>query len=170
MAEKKIETTEAAETEVVVETAVETTPAPEAKVARTAPALPEGEHYIWGTGRRKAAVARVRIRPGTGEFLINKRPSDEYFVQAKDRDTIIVPLQSCGLLKAYDVFVNVNGGGFTGQAGAVSLGLSRALARHMPDIEHDLRSKGLLTRDARAKERKKPGQPGARKRFQFSKR
>jgi len=169
MAEKKIETTEAAETEAVVET-VETTPAPEVNVARTAPALPEGEHYIWGTGRRKAAVARVRIRPGTGEFLINKRPSDEYFVQAKDRDTIILPLQSSGLLKAYDVFVNVNGGGFTGQAGAVSLGLSRALARHMPDIEHDLRSKGLLTRDARAKERKKPGQPGARKRFQFSKR
>ena len=167
---EKIETTEAAETEAVVETAIETTPAPEVKVARTAPALAEGEHYIWGTGRRKAAVARVRIRPGTGEFQINKRPSDEYFVQAKDRDTIIAPLQAGGVLKAYDVFVNVNGGGFTGQAGAVSLGLSRALARSLPDIEHDLRSKGLLTRDARAKERKKPGQPGARKRFQFSKR
>ena len=74
------------------------------------------------------------------------------------------------MLKSYDVFVNVSGGGFTGQAGAVSLGLARALAKHMPETEHDLRDKGLLTRDARAKERKKPGQPGARKRFQFSKR
>ena len=138
--------------------------------SRSAPPLPAGTHFIWGTGRRKAAIARVRIRPGAGEFKVNKRDKDEYFVQEKDRDTITAPLATLGMLKSFDVFVNVNGGGFTGQAGAVCLGLARALARHMPESEHDLRDKGLLTRDARAKERKKPGQPGARKRFQFSKR
>jgi small subunit ribosomal protein S9 len=151
----------------------ETTDAPAELVeskTRTAPPLPEGEHFIWGTGRRKSSVARVRIRPGDGQFVINKRTKDEYFLHEKDRQIILAPLATAGLLKAYDVFVNVQGGGYTGQAGAVQLGLARAISKHLPEVEHDLRAKGLLTRDARMVERKKPGQPGARKRFQFSKR
>lgn len=138
--------------------------------SRTAPALPEGTHYIWGTGRRKSAVARVRIRPGSGKFMVNKRDKDEYFTRSRDQQEVISPLKATGMLTSYDVYVNVGGGGATGQAGAVSLGLARAMAKHMPEVDHNLREKGLLTRDARMKERKKPGQPGARKRFQFSKR
>ncbi len=143
---------------------------PKATPSRTAPPLPADAHYIWGTGRRKAAVARVRIRPGSGNFLVNKRKMDEYFPRLCDQESVLAPLQILGMLVSYDVWVNVNGGGATGQAGAVTLGLARALAKHIPEVEHDLRGKGLLTRDARMKERKKPGQPGARKRFQFSKR
>ena len=138
--------------------------------SKTAPPLPENTHYIWGTGRRKAAIARVRIRPGTGNITINKREMTEYFTTERDRQSVVSPLKVAGMLKSYDIWANVGGGGFTGQAGAVMLGLARALARHIPEIEHDLRSKGLLTRDSRMKERKKPGQPGARKSFQFSKR
>ena len=148
----------------------EAPPEPEPKPSRTAPPLPADAHYIWGTGRRKAAIARVRIKPGSGNFLINKRKMDEYFPKLCDQQSILAPLQLLGMLSSYDVWANVNGGGATGQAGAVTLGLARALSKHIPDIEHDLRGKGLLTRDARMKERKKPGQPGARKRFQFSKR
>lgn len=144
--------------------------APAPKPSRQAPPLPEGKHYIWGTGRRKAAVARVRIRPGSGKFLVNKREKDEFFTRIKDQMDVLAPLATIGMLTSFDVWVNVNGGGMTGQAGAVSLGLARAIAKHMPEVEHDLREKGLLTRDARMTERKKPGQPGARKRFQFSKR
>ncbi len=144
--------------------------APAPAPSRTAPPLPEGAHYIWGTGRRKAAIARVRIRPGEGKFLINKREIPDYFPHQQDQNTAVSPLVSLEMLKSYDVYVNIKGGGWTGQSAAVSLGLARALAKHMPEVERDLRNKGLLTRDARAKERKKPGQPGARKRFQFSKR
>ncbi len=143
---------------------------PEPSPTRTAPPLPADAHYVWGTGRRKASIARVRIKPGSGNFLINKRKMDEYFPRLCDRELILSPLKMLGMLASYDVWVNVGGGGCTGQAGAVTLGLARALAKHIPDVEHDLRGKGLLTRDARMKERKKPGQPGARKRFQFSKR
>ncbi|MFB3892857.1 MAG: 30S ribosomal protein S9 [Phycisphaerae bacterium] len=136
----------------------------------TAPPLPEGVHYIWGIGRRKKAIARVRIRPGTGKFLVNKREKDAYFCDVRDRETVMVPLQAANMVGSWDVFVNVNGGGFAGQAGAVSLGLSRALAKAFPDALAALRDKSLLTRDARMKERKKYGQKGARKRFQYSKR
>ena len=159
------------------EAAAPATPEPEAKesapveeASRTAPPLPEGVHYIWGTGRRKKSIARVRIRPGTGQFVINKKEVDVYFTEDKDREAVIAPLQAVGMLKSWDVFVNANGGGTTGQAGAVSLGLARALVKAVPDGEANLRSRGLMTRDARMKERKKYGQPGARKRFQFSKR
>ncbi|MBN1555791.1 MAG: 30S ribosomal protein S9 [Phycisphaerae bacterium] len=145
-------------------------PAEEPKPSRTAPPLPEGVRFIWGTGRRKSAIARVRIRPGEGKILINKREYTDYFPHLKDQEVVLSPLEALGMLRSYDIWVNLKGGGWTGQSGAVSLGLARALAKHMPEIERDLRHKGLLTRDAREKERKKPGQPGARKRFQFSKR
>jgi small subunit ribosomal protein S9 len=141
-----------------------------AEPQRAAPPLPEGQHYFWGTGRRKRAIARVRIRPGSGQFVVNKRPPDEYFPEDRDRATIREPLQTLHMGKAWDVFVNVGGGGITGQAGAICLGLARALVRAMPQTEGELRGRGLLTRDPRMKERKKYGQPGARKRFQFSKR
>jgi len=149
-------------------------PAPEAPEPVVTPApsrpLPPGRHYVWGTGRRKAAVARVRIRPGTGKFLVNKQDAVKYFDHERDRQAILAPLQAAKMMKAWDVWVNIRGGGYTGQAGAVVLGLARALAKAMPECEGALRDGGLLTRDARMKERKKPGQPGARKRFQFSKR
>ena len=143
-------------------------PQPEPEVP--APPLPEGKHYVWGTGRRKKAVARVRIRPGTGRFVVNKREADAYFNHQRDRDVIVAPLRIARMARGWDVWANVKGGGYTGQAGAVVLGLARALAKAMPEMEAALRDHGLLTRDARMVERKKPGQPGARKRFQFSKR
>ncbi len=152
------------------ETARPAAPAPEAAPSRTAPPLPEGVHYIWGTGRRKKAVARVRIRPGTGKIVINKREMTEYFPQAKEQQTVISPLKTSNMIKSWDIWANVGGGGLTGQAGAVTLGLARALCRAMPELESGLRAQGLLTRDARMKERKKYGQKGARRRFQFSKR
>ena len=153
---------------VVAEVSSEETPAPAPK--RTAPDLPAGVHYIWGTGRRKKSVARVRVRPGSGKILVNKRDMEDYFRTDADRITATAPLNAVGMLGSWDIWVNVGGGGTTGQAGAMELGLSRALAKAMPELESDLRSKGLMTRDARMKERKKYGQPGARRRFQFSKR
>ena len=142
---------------------------PEPKTV-TAPPLAEGVHYIWGTGRRKKAVARVRIRPGTGQITVNKRKWQEFFTDLRNQNTVVTPLVKTGLMTAYDIFVNVTGGGPTGQAGAISLGLSRALAKAYPDCDQALRDNSLMTRDARMKERKKYGQKGARKRFQFSKR
>jgi small subunit ribosomal protein S9 len=126
--------------------------------------------YIWGLGRRKKAVARVRIRPGTGQILINTRKFDEYFTEDRDRNAVLSPLQTVHMVTSYDVWANVNGGGFAGQAGAVTLGIARALVKAAPDVEPALRDTTLLTRDSRMKERKKYGQKGARKRFQFSKR
>jgi small subunit ribosomal protein S9 len=131
---------------------------------------PEGKRWWWGTGRRKKAIARVRIRPGDGKFIVNKKEIDAFFSEERDRNDIIAPLQAVDMVGSWDVYVNVKGGGFTGQAGAITLGLARAIADAVPDAESTLRHRGLLTRDARMKERKKPGQPGARKRFQFSKR
>ena len=165
------EVSEGAET-VAEENAPKETPkeSKEEVTSKTAPPMPENTHFIWGTGRRKAAIARVRIRPGTGKITVNKREMTDYFTTERDRQSVVSPLKVAGMLKSYDIWVNVGGGGYTGQAGAVMLGLARALSRHIPEIEHDLRSKGLLTRDSRMKERKKPGQPGARKSFQFSKR
>ncbi len=172
--EPQAEQVEAAQAEPQVEELKVEEPQVEEKVepkpVRTAPPLPEGQHYVWGTGRRKASVARVRIKPGSGKILINKRDVVEYFTKLRDQNTAMAPLDALGMLTSYDIWVNVGGGGSTGQAGAVSLGVARALAKHVPENEHDLRGKGLLTRDARMKERKKPGQPGARKSFQFSKR
>ncbi len=126
--------------------------------------------YWWGTGRRKAAVARVRIKPGDGKVLINGRQAEKYFTQIRDQKDITEPLAVTNTEGSIDVWVNVKGGGYTGQAGAVRLGLSRALKGYDPSLEAALRGQGMLTRDPRRVERKKYGQPGARKRFQFSKR
>ena len=130
----------------------------------------EGVRFIWGLGRRKSAVARVRIRPGTGQIVVNRRPFEKYFLEEQDRHAVLTPLETVEMPAAWDVWVNVNGGGPSGQAGAVTLGLARALAKAMPEGEGSLRGKGLLTRDPRMRERKKYGQKGARKRFQYSKR
>lgn len=136
----------------------------------TAVAKPSKGEFIWGTGRRKKSVARVRIKPGEGKIIVNKKDVDVYFVTDQDRSAVRTPLKATESAGNWDVFVNVNGGGTTGQAGAIRMGLARALARANPELEHALRDNGLLTRDSRMKERKKPGQKGARKRFQFSKR
>ena len=108
--------------------------------------------------------------PGEGSILINKRELQEYFSSEKDRNAVLSPLQNTEMVKSWDIWVNVGGGGSTGQAGAVKLGLARAISKAVPDVERALRNSGLLTRDPRMSERKKPGQPGARKKFQFSKR
>lgn len=126
--------------------------------------------YVWGTGRRKTAVARVRIRSGEGKFVVNKRDVDQFFRLDKDRACVRQPLKVTDTAESFDVFVNVGGGGISGQAGAVLLGLARALAKTNSDYEPKLREHNLLSRDPRKVERKKYGQRGARRRFQFSKR
>ena len=143
--------------------AVEPTPAP-------VPTGPDAHGWWRGTGRRKTAVARVRIKSGTGEFKVNNRDLDVYFCEARDLKNIRNVLEKTGTLGAVDIFVNANGGGYMGQAGAIILGLGRALLKYDSSLEPILRDNGFLTRDAREVERKKYGQPGARKRFQFSKR
>ena len=122
------------------------------------------------TGRRKTAVARVRIAEGTGQIIINGRAFEEYFTTVTLQNQVTVPLQLTNTRQTIDVFANTNGGGVTGQVGAVRLGIARALIVQDPNHRPVLKKGGMLTRDPRAKERKKPGRPGARKRFQFSKR
>jgi small subunit ribosomal protein S9 len=122
------------------------------------------------TGRRKEAVARIRMSPGTGKIEINGRPFDEYFKTVGLQNTVLRPFEIAKVLNTFDVKVNASGGGTAGQAGAVRLAISRALMETNPELRAPLKADGLLTRDPRMKERKKPGQPGARKRFQFSKR
>jgi len=134
------------------------------------PTNPARFGYWWGTGRRKTSVARVRIRPGTGKLLINKRELNEYFKREQDRQQVVAPLKAIGAEKLFDVFINVKGGGTTGQAGACRLGVARALKDYDENYLQPLRDGGHLTRDPRMVERKKPGQRGARRRFQFSKR
>jgi small subunit ribosomal protein S9 len=126
--------------------------------------------YVWGVGRRKTSVARVRIAPGTGKIEINSRTLNDYFTAERDRKAIFGPLEVTNTGGKMDVFVNTDGGGPTGQAGAVVMGLGRALLKYDPSLEVPLREAGFLTRDSRMKERKKYGQRGARRRFQFSKR
>ena len=126
--------------------------------------------FIWGTGRRKTAVARVRIREGTGKFLVNDLEVDDYFVLEIQRNDVRAPLVRTEMAGRIDVFVNVGGSGKHSQAGAVVLGLARALKEHREDLEPTLRDHGFLTRDARMVERKKYGHKKARKSFQFSKR
>jgi small subunit ribosomal protein S9 len=126
--------------------------------------------FYWGTGRRKTSVARVRLRPGDGKFTINDREVDKYFSEPRDRKDVRAPLVATGTLGKFDVFVNVDGGGVSGQAGAVLLGVARALCEADQTLEHALREGNYLTRDSRMVERKKYGQSGARRRFQFSKR
>ncbi|MGE0192678.1 MAG: 30S ribosomal protein S9 [Planctomycetota bacterium] len=126
--------------------------------------------FTWGTGRRKTAIARVRIRRGTGVMMVNRRPWDEYFTTAATRLAARQPLHAVDGDARYDVFVNVHGGGPQGQADAVRHGLARALTRVEETAALTMREAGFMTRDARVKERKKYGQRGARARFQFSKR
>lgn len=126
--------------------------------------------YYWGTGRRKTAVARVRLKPGDGKFIINNKEIGGFFFSPRDLTDIVAPLKVTKTFGKYDVFCNVHGGGGTGQAGAVMLGVARALLKINPEFTQMLRDGRFLTRDPREVERKKPGQPGARKRFQFSKR
>ena len=123
-----------------------------------------------GTGRRKTSVARVRIKEGSGNFTVNGRSLDEYFGVERDRNTVLAPLKLVGKENSVDVVVRVEGGGTTGQAGAILLGIGRALQGIMPEAHHDLSSAGFLTRDSRMVERKKYGYKKARRSFQFSKR
>jgi small subunit ribosomal protein S9 len=126
--------------------------------------------YTWGTGRRKTAVARVRIREGTGVYQVNGLEVDAYFQVIDQRNSVRAPLAATEMGGRIDVFVNVRGSGKNGQAGAVSLGLARALKEFRPDLEATLRQGEFLTRDPRMVERKKYGHKKARKSFQFSKR
>jgi small subunit ribosomal protein S9 len=126
--------------------------------------------FIWATGRRKQASAQVRIRPGNGKVAVNKRKFDDFFPDDAVRGYILQPLQVTGTDSNFDIVVTVNGGGSMGQAGAIRHGLARALVKSDGAYREPLKESGMLTRDSRVKERKKPGRPGARKRFQFSKR
>ena len=126
--------------------------------------------WTWGLGRRKTAIARVRLKPGAGGFVVNGKPIDDYFVTTQTRQRARQALASTESLAQYDVFCNVKGGGPTGQNEAVSLGIARALKNINPATFEALREHGLLTRDSRMKERKKYGRRGARRGFQFSKR
>ncbi len=123
-----------------------------------------------GTGRRKSSIARVRLTPGTGKILINGRPFENYFPMEALRGVAIQPLTVTATTEKFDAQITVTGGGPTGQAGAVRHGLARALLTVDVNFRPVLKAEGLLTRDSRQKERKKYGQPGARKRFQYSKR
>jgi small subunit ribosomal protein S9 len=123
-----------------------------------------------GTGRRKTSVARVRLAPGTGKIVVNHRPFENYFPTDTQRAIVTQPLTVTGTTGKLDVKVNVQGGGPQGQAGATRHGIARALLKFDANLRPALKKEGYLTRDSRAKERKKYGQPGARKRFQFSKR
>ncbi|MBM4109597.1 MAG: 30S ribosomal protein S9 [Phycisphaerae bacterium] len=157
------------------------TAAPEGAPAPAKAAQPADKRgWWWGTGRRKTAVARVRLKPasaGKPGFKITSsgkpdllRDVNVYFAEERDRNESTAPLVLAGLADKFEVFAVCHGGGYMGQAGAVKLALARALAGYDPTLESRLRDAGMLTRDARKVERKKYGQPGARRRFQFSKR
>jgi len=122
------------------------------------------------TGRRKTSVARVRLMNGKGQVTINNRPIDDYFGRETLKMLVNQPIELCEVEGSYDVRVNVNGGGLSGQAGAIRLGIARSLEKVNEDFRPKLKKAGFLTRDPRVKERKKPGLAGARKAFQFSKR
>lgn len=160
---------------------IPTAPAPEAHAAPVKAAKPADKRgWWWGTGRRKTAVARVRLKPapaGKGSFKITSsgkpdqlREINAYFSEDRDRKESTAPLALSGFADKFEVCAVCHGGGYMGQAAAVKLALARALAGYDPTLEIGLREAGMLTRDARKVERKKYGQPGARRRFQFSKR
>ncbi len=141
-------------------------PKPQPKPAKK----PDKGSFCWGLGRRKTSVARVRIKPGDGKLLVNKRELGHYFPRTQDKESVLAPLKAVECEKAFDIFVNVRGGGTTGQSGAARLGIARALKNYDENFLPQLRDGGYLTRDSRMVERKKPGKSGARKRYQFSKR
>ena len=128
------------------------------------------EIQYYGTGRRKTSTARVYLRPGAGEVVVNRKPFDKYFPNETLRMIIRQPLQLTETTTKFDLLINVSGGGPSGQAGAIRHGITRALMEFNADLRPALKQAGLVTRDPRIKERKKYGQKGARKRFQFSKR
>ena len=152
-------------------------PVAETGAAATGSPKPAKSGWWWGTGRRKRAVARVRIRAAKGEGKVmiqcstNKTKTvEQYFAEDRDRNNCYAPLKLTGTLGKVEVFARLDGGGFMGQAGALMMGLARALKEYDPALELQLRGSGMLTRDPREVERKKYGQAGARRRFQFSKR
>ena len=124
----------------------------------------------YGTGRRKSSVARVFLRPGSGEFKVNGRAFEQYFVTESQRSAAKQPLASSETAATFNVVANVSGGGINGQADAVRMGIARALLEFNVELRKKLKTEGFLSRDSRGKERKKYGQKGARKRFQFTKR
>lgn len=126
--------------------------------------------YIWGTGRRKTSTARVRVKAGTGKLVVNGKDFEQFFVTEDTRRSALQPLVVTETRNSYDIWVNVKGGGITGQAGAVSLGIARALIIENANFDRPLREQGLLTRDSREVERKKYGRHKARRSTQFSKR
>ena len=128
------------------------------------------EQRFYATGKRKSAIARVYMKAGSGNFVVNKRTFDDYFTRPSLKMLIKQPLDITGKKDQFDLYINVCGGGMAGQAGAVKHGISKALLEYDAELRSVLKRAGFLTRDARVKERKKYGQPGARKRFQFSKR
>ena len=130
----------------------------------------EQENIFYATGRRKTAIARTWIKPGSGEITINNRPVEQYFPIGTTREEMIQPFKITNTLGSYDVRATVGGGGIAGQAGAVRHGITRALVLVNPDFRLTLKKAGFIKRDPRIKERKKYGQKGARARFQFSKR
>jgi small subunit ribosomal protein S9 len=130
----------------------------------------EGTLQYYGTGRRKSSTARVYLRPGSGEITVNQRPFDEYFPNEMLKMIIRQPLALTETSDKFDILIRVRGGGYSGQAGALRHGIARALVEYNPEFRKRLKEAGFLTRDPREVERKKYGQPGARKRFQFSKR
>ena len=142
------------------------------------PAKPDKGGYVWGTGRRKSAIARVRLKPaeqGQGKFLVSGPKSknnavEDFFSEPQHRNACYAALEATGTKGNLDVIVTTSGGGITGQAEAILLGVARALVGYDPSLEQTLRDKGYMTRDPREVERKKYGQAGARRRFQFSKR
>jgi small subunit ribosomal protein S9 len=131
--------------------------------------MPQTEEFV-ATGRRKTSVARIRMTSGSGQIDINGRSFEDYFPTVPLQNVVLQPLQSAKAVNAYDLWINTSGGGIMGQAGAAQLAIARALLQVDANLRGPLKAEGLLRRDPRMKERKKSGQPGARKRFQFSKR
>ena len=128
------------------------------------------QNQNYGTGRRKTSTARVFLRPGSGKFIVNNKPFEQYFFDETDRMVVRQPLHASQTIDKFDAVILVAGGGMHGQAGAVQHGIARALVQYSAELRSVLKKAGFLRRDPRMKERKKYGQPGARKRFQFSKR
>ena len=142
--------------------------APEPVAPPPAPRPIDG--YVWGVGRRKTSVSRVRMKYGSGKMMVNGKEFEDFFPTSQAQLTVLGPLNTTETRDKYDIFVNVNGGGITGQSGATCLGIARALCEVEPHLEPALREGGFMTRDSRRKERKKYGLRGARRAYQFSKR